>query len=98
MPGVEDTETDFTIIVQVWIEAHTVVTSGFHVDEWWGIWVVRREENIKLKTSILIGCVRWSSDKYLIKTPQKDVRGVFFKILRISKQDKFQNLCEYSEN
>ena len=58
-----------SIIVEVRVEAHCVVASGFQVDVGGRVGVVLGEVDIKLKRSIGIGRVGGSCDQDLKKEP-----------------------------
>ena len=57
-----------SIIVQVRVEAHSVVAGCLQVNKWRRVWIVNRKIYIKLEAAIGIWRVSWTSHQHLKNT------------------------------
>lgn len=57
VPGAEQRQADFAVVVQVGVEAHTGVAGGQELDQRWHVGILARKEDVKEKAAIGVGRV-----------------------------------------
>mmetsp|Transcript_28983 Transcript_28983/g.93368 ORF Transcript_28983/g.93368 Transcript_28983/m.93368 type:complete len:205 (+) Transcript_28983:210-824(+) len=60
VPGAEEGQADITILIQVGVELVRSPSDGQVLDTWRSVWIVRREEDVKLEAAVGVRGVLWS--------------------------------------